>query len=112
MIKDRHLKKICLIYLACFIGCASADMARYVTRHCPVKRVYDDEAFHVVLEDIKYDGNHVYIVGNCWRDAMAIAEWCKVNGIEFEQKWSKNHTWLKINGKDVEYIDGIGVVAR
>ena len=114
--KKDVIKKALLIF-ACGIavgmilsGCASVGSAQYVVRHCPVKRVYGEEADKVVREKIYYDGKRVYIVGNCWRDAQSIARWCDSQGIEYTEKSKGNHVWLEIDGQAVEYIDGIGIV--
>ena len=120
MIKDKHLKRFCLIWLAMFVGtmlamlagCATSDTARYVERNCPTKRVEGAEAYRVVRERILTDDKHVYIVGNCWRDAQAVAEWCRVQGIKYEEVYEANHVYLRVNGKRIEYIDGVGLVAR
>ena len=97
--------------LALLTGCATtAD--RYVIRHCPVKRVYDEEAYRVVRDEIYYENGHVPIIGNCWRDSISVGYWCKGEGIDCKQRYEENHSWLEVDNKRIEYIDGVGLVAR
>lgn len=116
--KKDVIKKALLIF-ACGIavgmilsGCASVGSAQYVVRHCPVKRVAGEDACRVVRDRVYYDGKRVYIVGNCWRDAQAVARWCKALDISYTEKSKGNHVWLEIDGARIEYIDGIGLVRR
>ena len=70
-----------ILLLVIGAGCITIDPARRITRKCPVKRVYNDEAYRIVRDNIYFDEKYVYIVGNCWRDTIAIAKWCDTQGI-------------------------------
>ena len=112
------MKKFMLISMAIVAGCVASDVvpakdARWVVRNCPVVRVTDeDEIARIVRDGVYFDDKGVHIIGNCWRDAIAVGRWCKAQGISCHQAYSKNHSWLVVGGGRIEYQDGIGLVRK
>ena len=129
MISDRHLKRICLIWLAMLTGtmlalltgcCSTTDPARIVSRTCPAKRIYDDEMMKAYRERCHFDGKNYLMTSNCKWNADSLALFCKHSGIPYEHKAvdakydgktiQRGHQCIVVGGTMIEYIDGHGVV--
>lgn len=103
-------------------GCATSDPARIISRNCPVKRVYGEEASRICAKGSDWNGGKVYVVGVCWYDAQAITKWARAQGIECETKTVDAYYGRKIikNGHVTvnpihskyycDYRDRVGVV--
>jgi len=97
-------------------GCATTDNAKYIERHCPIRRVSGDLQARIVRDGIYYDARHCYMIGNCWRDANAICRWAKSKGIKCDTLYvdNGNHVVVVPEGSAyrLEYIDGLGLVRK
>ena len=103
-------------------GCATCDPAKYIERHCPVKRVYGEASDHVVRNSIYFDDKHCYMVGNCWRDSIAIARWAQAQGIPCttlpeavkvgRRIITGGHVYVVPDGSAyyLDYVDTLGIV--
>ena len=112
------LALVCIL----LVGCHTTDPSVYIQKNCPYKRVYGERLDEVVRDGLFYDGKTVWLVGNCWRDAVAISRWAESKGIECDvlpaparvgnRIITGGHMFVQPIGSRyyVEYRDGVGIV--